>query len=144
MTGNTFWHKQVSLSHKNSNLDFNFKELRFFYIRRYRIKSYSHSMIAKLKLLFFRCRRISQRIWNGDGWDQSVYSNRFSYRNQVCHLNDSDSFSFNFSCHRCTATCTGPSGGGQNCSSDSILFQFSCNFFSHSRSFSLSCTRTNG
>jgi hypothetical protein len=125
-------------------LNFNFKEIRFFYIRCQRIQSDSYSMITKLELLFLWCGRISKGIWYGYGGNKSVHSNCFSYWNQVRHLNDGDAFSFNFSCHRCTATCTGPSCGGQNCSSDSILFQFSGDFFSHSRSFGLSCSSTNG
>lgn len=77
-------------------------------------------------LLFFtRLKsRIAKRVRYSDRRHDSVRSNCQRNRYYSTKVNNRDSCSFNFFNHRCTATRTSSSGGGQDNRSHSISYEF--------------------
>ena len=95
-------------------------------------------------LLFFHGQcRIAKRMRNSDSRNNTVSSYCQRNRNYSCNMNYWDSCSFNFFYHRCTATCTGTSGRGQNDRIYPVIPQLLCELCSESLGVSYGCTVSN-
>ena len=100
-------------------------------------------MITQFPLFFFRCSRISQWVWNGDGWYNSVGSHCFCNWNQVAHLYNWNTCFFNLFYHRCAATCAGSSRRHHNDAIHVVFLKIWNNFLCHSLCLCLSSTCSN-
>ena len=101
---------------------------------------YFRSVVTQFPLILFWCCRISKRVWNGDGRHDSVGSYCFCYRNQVTHLYDWKSCSFNLFYHRCTATCTGTSSAHHDDAVYVVFQKIWHDLFGHSCCLGLCCS----
>ena len=65
---------------------------------------------------------IAHRMWDSNSGNYPVGSNRLGNCGNCSHMNNGDTVSFDFFDHRCTATSTGPSCGGEDNPIDPRLF----------------------
>jgi hypothetical protein len=74
----------------------------------------SKEVFSQLNLFFSLELRIACRVRNSDGPNDSVCTDRQGDRNNRTNLNSGEADSFDLFHHRCAATSSCPSSGGQN------------------------------
>ena len=75
-------------------------------------RSFNHFFSQRMLISGVKLR-IAHWVWDSDSRNYPIRTNRFGNRGDSCHVNNGDPVSFDFFYHRCTATSTGTSGGGE-------------------------------
>ena len=98
------------------------------------------NLSADIHLFLMSQGRIAERMGDRNGRNNPVRSNRQGNRYDRGNMNHRNTISFNCFNHRCTATSTGPSGGGQDHGVHMVVNQLLSDFLRIFRSVGNACS----
>ncbi len=86
------------------------------------LQGFSYQLFSQSMLIFGGKTGVAHRMRDSNSRNDPVSPYRLGYSGNCSHMNNWNTVPFDFFYHRCTATSTGPSGGGENNTINTRLF----------------------